>query len=353
VLSLPVDAADDHHRMSICKDKAGYYHIVGNQHQDERHYIKSEFPNDITSWLDARDLIEASISGQDPDTAAENAGAYSYNNFRPNPVTGDIYWQFQQNDRTISPLPLGRDVCCWYLPADPDADWDQPWQIAAGTINGEVQVADEIEDNGDDERPYDGSWWFDHTGTLHWFGFHQLDYATGEARGHLWYIKRTPDNVWRKVTGEAITMPRTYALSVSDGTILPDQLFPITNNWQGWLTPEGHPSMVVSSPGTPNLYRRHWWDGSAWQYADDAATGGGHLFTMRNELWRSRTVSSRYRIQKNSAPTQRVMLSGDVLASFSPFADPVRLHKGIYAVLCPDGDQFRSFQMGAGLRLGA
>lgn len=357
-LSLPVDVADDHHRMAICVDRYGYIHIVGNQHQDERHYIKSSSPNDITEWFDAKDLIEASISGYDPDTAAENLGSYSYNNFRPDPVTGDIYWQFQQNDRIPpnSPYPLGRDVCLWRLPYTSEVGEGMPllqqWQPCPGTTDGQIMGADEIEDNGDDERPYDGGWWFDHTGVLHWFGFHQLDYATGLDRGRLHYFKRTTDNVWRSITGTPITMPNTYAQSLSAGLILPDQLFPYTNNWQPWLTPQGHPSVVCSSPGDPNLYRRHYWDGSAWQYVNDAATGGGHLFTLRNELWRSRTVSNRYRIQKDSASTQRVMLSGDVEASYSPFADPVRMHQGIYAVMNADGDQPRSFQMGAGLRLG-
>lgn len=330
-MALPIPLpADSHYGFAgAAVDGLGYIHIAGNGHSEPCHKIRSEFPMDISSWVDDA-----------PDLSAFGTDDCTYHRFDAAP-DGTLFWWL---DLEESPGDSrGRDIIM--LSRGPAAtDW---------TIRGELMKS---------VTPGDG---LTVPNRVYLAGTRIVDDGTPEGEMYAW-------GIWRMDDSNVASQQQPFLLRSSDGgdqwkpigvdVILADlpsisfehdisifaeisaDFFPGIG--QSLAVVDGAPSLVMRHSSDEN--RIYTWDGDSWTHNAMVNPGAavptihdvnGRLFTLTTDN-DAAAAGNRGRLRVRFLDDGSEFYLGHSATTGCNFLpDPIALRdEGIIAVLIPNGD---------------
>lgn len=368
-----IEVSDSHYAAVIAVDAQGYIHISGNMHQIGMRYIRSENPNDITSWVTGVMPVNWVTSG------ANYSTYQSYEVFSD----GTLLWCQDQSDALTT---IGRDQTMWRLGPEPGATW-QPC-VGTGEImttpngsDGNVANVDEIPD-----RAYLHHAFVDAADVLHCVYVWRMEDSDGSSMGEQFYVRSHDKGTsWENVLGEAVTAPFTYRTTLDGVSGVGAAAVTVDGNPVGGavaggrcIDADGNFHYIVWGSGSPTGHDHIWWNGSAWQkeqiigYASPTAAT---LTLVRDDLWlwnyrntsglegyygsnltQKSTPGTKFQIRVGNCPppgTPDGVYTFESSATYSP----APIHAGgliegrhVTRFAIPDGDSPRTFSFGDGPR---
>lgn len=370
-----VDVTDSHNAVVMAVDGQGYIHISGNMHQIGMRYIRSENPNDISSWVTGTMPANWLTSGADYSTYQ------SYEVFSD----GTLLWCQDQSDALTT---IGRDQTMWRLGPGPGATW-QPC-VGTGEImttpngsDGNVGNTDEIPD-----RAYLQHTFVDAADVLHCVYVWRIEDSDGGTADEHFYVRSyDKGSTWENVLGEAVAAPFTYretldgvngvgaAAVTVDGSSIGGAV-----NGGRCIDADGNFHYITWGSGSPTGHDHIWWDGSGWQTEPISPVTYGSpraatLTLVRNDvwLWYYRTTANRKgyygsnlsqrdtpgtldQIRVGNCPPPDTIEGNYTFESSSTYF-PAPVHAGglvdgrhVTRFAIPDGDNPRTFSFGDGPR---
>lgn len=220
-----VDPDDNHRAMAIGVDWQGRVVVCGNLHVDQIKLVTSGPGGDFGSWV-VTTPASFSVSGDPAACTYPCFTAFS---------DGELWLKFAQQDP--GETADGRDSVLFRLPVG-----SSTWQPVVG--NGEFMVVSRTEDPGlpgeVDRRAYLFPGVVDDHDVFHTWGSWRLR-QNPLFYTDLFYV-RTADRgaTWQNVLGQAVRVPLTYPLTLSEARVanLPEQ--PL-NNGNLAIDPAGRP----------------------------------------------------------------------------------------------------------------
>jgi hypothetical protein len=335
--------ADDHYRLSIWRHRNRTY-VAGWMHQDPQSIARTDPGGGLDTLTSCGDLFLA--PGND---------MYSYNLPVPLPDGSVRYWtrQSQQTDPD-EPRVLGAEFMSWLLPADSDTP---VWQGSTVTCN-------EDPDDDDPQRAYVYAASIDPwTDDLYVIGAWMMIALNQDSRRDP-YMLRFPAaegyaNAYT-LDGVPVDLPLDHATALATGkaTIAtiwnmdtPGAEFPSLGCTQVAFRGPGKPLVHIYSD-TAAQARLCEWTGDDWLLTSPNANFRPvNVGKYRRFVWRMVGASPQTQMRLTPATGGSNVFftpAGTVSQQYQPTPDPIRLRRGVLAVMVPDGDTPHVYQFGGG-----
>lgn len=343
-LAVPMDATsqgDEHFRFGCALDAQDRFHIRGNLHggstpaPHNHRYVRCDNTAAFTtagSWVDASSSITiltdfpGRYDPQDP---------WGYTMF-DGLSDGTLLFCGNAERNNVDPVPdtIGRE---WHLlKLGPS---DTTWTPLFG--DGRLNTADNIQANGDPDRPYVSQVYVDESDGIHVVGVWRMLNADPDSAESPWYVRSFDlGATWETADGTpVVTWPltKTYADGLSACRITSDQ----AGGGYGFAYVDGEPHIVGINPDADIL---HWWFDGSWQ---EAIRSGGYrqMFQFEDGIWFVLSTQGQIRLGHETTPggiisssTRRRLAAPAPTGDTIPNIDPYFRRRGVLAFILPDGD---------------